>query len=111
MAESALLAYASPASPEQEQQFNDWYESVHIPQVLEVLPEVVNVTRYRLVDPSGRDSGPRYLSVFEMRGNDVAAAAHAMGSAIENQLFDTSSAMDIAAQPPELLWAQRRRLA
>jgi hypothetical protein len=107
MAGSALLAFASPATPEQEQQFNDWYDTIHIPQVREVLPDVTSVTRYRLVDPNGTDSGARFLAIYEMGGDDVAAAAGAMGAAVQNGQLDTTPAMDVTARPPELLWVQR----
>lgn len=108
MAGSALLAYSSPASPEQEQQFNDWYDKVHIPQVRDVLPNVTSVTRYRVVDPNGAASGARFLAIYEMDGDDVAAAAGAMGAAVQNGQFDTTPAMDVTVRPPELLWVQRR---
>ena len=33
-----LLVHTNVASAEQEQEFNDWYDKVHIPQLLERIP-------------------------------------------------------------------------
>ena len=36
-----LLVHTNVASAEQEQEFNDWYDKVHIPQLLERIPGLV----------------------------------------------------------------------
>lgn len=56
---------------EAEVEFNRWYDDVHVPQVL-TMPGFLTGQRFRLVaaDPA---TGPRYLAVYEIESDDVAA--------------------------------------
>lgn len=49
-------------APEQEAAFNDWYETVHIPEIL-ACPGWRSATR-RLVD----EGGPKYAALYEIDG-------------------------------------------
>lgn len=51
--------------PEHEDAFNDWYERVHIPQIL-ACPGWRSATR-RLVD----EGGPKYAALYEIDGPQV----------------------------------------
>lgn len=57
-----MMVLANPVSAEHEQAFNDWYTSVHIPDLLAL--GVTASTRYRV--PSGRSSAHGYLAVHEI---------------------------------------------
>jgi hypothetical protein len=52
-------------APEQEAAFNDWYETVHIPQIL-ACPGWRAATR-RLVD----EGGPKYAALYEIDGPEA----------------------------------------
>lgn len=52
-------------APEHEAAFNDWYENVHIPQIL-ACPGWRSATR-RLVD----EGGPKYAALYEIDGPEV----------------------------------------
>lgn len=106
MSSAILLAWASPASPESTEQFHQWYESTHVPQVRESIPSIRQVSRYELVDP---ESGPqgRFLAVYEMDETDVAAAAAALGAGVEAGSVEMSPAMDVTSAPPVTQWYVR----
>ena len=53
MAKALLLAFTGPKSPELEDEYNEWYDSVHLPDVLAV-PGVRSARRFKLAD------GPRW---------------------------------------------------
>lgn len=57
-----------------DQEFNEWYDSVHIPQLL-AIPGMLSAQRYTLLDsemyraPGGRAPDHRYAIIYEMEGN------------------------------------------
>jgi hypothetical protein len=70
------VVFGNPASPEQDAEFNEWYEGTHIPDVLRV-PGVLSAQRYK-VSPLERDAhAPKfsYMTVYEIEGdpNEVMA--------------------------------------
>jgi ketosteroid isomerase-like protein len=66
MARGAYVVRVRPVSPEREGELNEWYDRVHIPQLLAV-PGFVSARRFRRVG----DSGPEYLTVYEIEADDV----------------------------------------
>jgi len=106
MAKATLIAMSSPTGPEQEDDFNDWYENTHIPQLREAIPSISNVTRYREVDPTGVSQTIRYVAVYELDTDDVAAAAGQLGAAGQGGKLDLTTTMDMTSNPPVLIWAR-----
>jgi hypothetical protein len=85
-----------------EDEFNDWYETTHLPDVLGV-PGIVSAQRFEFVDvQGGPGSEHRYLVLFEVEATDVAAAqeafrdAHARWNA-EPELHRSDSGADFRA--------------
>jgi hypothetical protein len=106
MAKAVLIAFSSPASTDAEAEFNDWYERTHIPQVRAAIPAIGQVARYRTVDLTGADAAPRYITVYEIDGGDVASAAAALGAAGQSGRLDQTPAMDVTVNPPVLVWGE-----
>src|SRR5215471_17885239 len=98
MSKGLLLAWTSPASAETEDEFNAWYDKVHIPQVREAIPSITAVHRYRTADFShGTAEGQSpyaYLAVYEMDSADVASAAAALADGVGSGRIELTSAMD-----------------
>jgi hypothetical protein len=65
-----LFAFSNPAEG-REDDFNTWYDDVHIADVLKV-PGIVSAQRYALA-PGARNAH-RYLAVYEVDGDPTAAA-------------------------------------
>lgn len=105
VAKSVLIAYSSPASAADEEAFNNWYENTHIDQVRAAVPGIAVVSRYRVFDPAAESDVPRYIAIYEIDSDDVAAAAVALGEAGAAGKFDATSTMDVAANPPVLVFA------
>ncbi|WP_405813689.1 hypothetical protein OG241_03990 [Streptomyces sp. NBC_01390] len=102
MSTAMFLAWSSPAGPEAEDEFNDWYVNTHVPQVREAVPAVTVVRRYAVLG-TGEQSGPRrYLCCYELSDADAASAAQALAAAFDNGRFDMSPAMDTTTAPPDL---------
>lgn len=69
----ALLVVRTDVDPEHEQEFNRWYDEVHLREIVNV-PGVRSGRRYRLAE--GDDVIPgegvqRYLAVYELEDRDV----------------------------------------
>ncbi len=54
--------------PSREEEFNDWYDNTHIPDVLKV-PGIVRMARYENVTP-GEQTG-KYLALLEVEAEDI----------------------------------------
>lgn len=60
-----FLVYADLADPKYEEEFNAWYDTEHLPQLLS-LPGFLDAARYEAVK-----GGPKYLAVYEIDGTDT----------------------------------------
>jgi hypothetical protein len=73
------IVFGNPASPEQDAEFNEWYEGTHIPDVLTAVPGVVSAQRFKhrqLDRDAGKPVRYSYVTVYEIEGdpNEVMGA-------------------------------------
>ncbi len=50
-----------------EDRWNEWYEAVHVPEVLAASPDILNATRYRL---SAGSTSFRYLAIYRFASQE-----------------------------------------
>ena len=68
MAKWLLVVYTDCADPSREAEFNQWYDKIHLPDVLE-MPGIVRATRFVNSDP---DAGPgKFLATYEIDSADI----------------------------------------
>jgi hypothetical protein len=67
MAKGVMLVETRPSSPDREQEYNTWYDEVHIPELL-ALDGIVGARRLRPVDGDGP-----YVAIYEIEGDDLQA--------------------------------------
>ncbi len=92
MARAILMSMANATSPEREEEFNTWFNTVHGVEVT-ALPGFTSLTRYRAtagVIPPGVEPTYRYLAIYELDDADVAIQSLATAQ------LTMSDAMDIA---------------
>jgi hypothetical protein len=53
---------------QREQEFNKWYNELHVPDVLKA-PGVIGATRYEAI--RAQEAQPRYLSVYELESEEA----------------------------------------
>ena len=80
MARTVFIVFSNCTDPAREQEFNDWYNDVHLPDILET-PHFVAATRYELAGEPREGQG-KYLAVYEIDNDDVDAAAAAIRQTI-----------------------------
>src|SRR4051794_21728285 len=97
MARHLLFVHTSPVEG-QEIEYNAWYDTVHLPEVLE-LPDFVAAQRFEVTRTPGDSPVPqRYIALYEIETDDLSAAmqrlrqAAAHGMTISKAL-DRSSVM------------------
>lgn len=62
------------ADPSREKEFNDWYNSLHVPDIMEA-PGFLRATRYELATVLRHDKArgemPKFLAIYEIGTNDI----------------------------------------
>ena len=79
MAKGIMVVESEPVDPDAEDEYDRWYREVHIPELLAV-PGFVGARRYRIRKELGHGESdkPRYLTVYELEADDLAAPLTAM---------------------------------
>lgn len=95
----ALFLACGDVPAEHEAEFNEWYDTEHIP-LLAAVPGVVRARRF--FDPDGK---PRYVALYELADANVA------GSALWNAALDTPWAKRIDALTQDREWMLRTYIA
>jgi hypothetical protein len=72
MAKYTFVVMSNPTTPGQEAEFNEWYNKIHIADVLNV-PGFVAAQRFKLADTQFADGKPahRYLALYEIETDDI----------------------------------------
>lgn len=64
-----LLAIESDCSdPAREKEFNDWYDNIHLPNVLES-PSVLRASRYETDSPA--DGRGKFLALYDIESDNI----------------------------------------
>jgi hypothetical protein len=76
MSRGVYMVFTSPANPEVEGTYNQWYDEVHLPDVT-AIPGVVYGRRLRLSDYPGNmfgevAGGHRYVAIYDVNGAEFA---------------------------------------
>jgi hypothetical protein len=67
MAKGIILVESYPSSPDRDQEYNTWYDEVHLPQLV-ALDGFVSARRLRPVDGTGP-----YVALYEIEGDNLQA--------------------------------------
>ena len=67
MAKGIIHVETRPSAPDRDQEYNTWYDDVHIPELV-ALDGFVSARRLRPVDGEGP-----YLALYEIEGDDLQA--------------------------------------
>jgi hypothetical protein len=97
MSRAVMVVFTHPASPDVEDQYNDWYDNVHLKDLLAV-PGVVGTTRYRLspTQPAVGTAGPSaapYLAVYEIEADDPSVTLGEIGKRAGTEKMRMSKAL------------------
>ena len=89
-----LVVFADPVDKNLEEEFNEWYSAVHVPQILK-LPSFTSARRFRLT-PGGAAGPPaEYLTIYEV--TDTSLAAGELTEAAQEGRLTMSEAIHVSA--------------
>jgi hypothetical protein len=77
MADAYLLVRTNPSSPDVWDEFNHWYDTVHIPELVELIDGVTGAERYQ----AGPEQPYRSLAVYFIDSDDPGAVFADIGAA------------------------------
>lgn len=71
MPRGIMVVQSAPADPDREDEFNDWYNTSHLPEICAV-PGFTGARRYKVHGvPDG--ASPAYLAIYEIEADDITA--------------------------------------
>jgi hypothetical protein len=100
---------SSPAKPQDEEAFNDWYDNLHIPQVV-AGPGFRSATRYKLVQQA-ESVLPAYLTTCELDTEDPVAAVQEMRNRVTAGEITLTDVMATDPRPESALYVANSRTA
>lgn len=103
---SSLFVQSSPVSRDVEDEFDRWYDTIHIPQVVARVAGVLRGTRYVERPTSGDDSETeivrRRLTIYDLDNDDVATTMNSLVAAMKDGTLETSPLIDREVNPPQI---------
>lgn len=96
MARHNLVVFTN-AVPGRTDEFNAWYDEVHLRDVLGI-DGFIAAQRFRLAEPQLVDDRTfEYLAIYEIEADDVGAALDALGSASGSMVISDAMATETKA--------------
>jgi hypothetical protein len=96
-----LLVFSNPAEGH-EDEYNQWYDTVHLGEVLQV-PGFMSAQRYRIDLAPGSPVSQRYLAVYEVEADNPSEVLSRLGAARSSMnmsdAFDPSSTSALVVSP------------
>lgn len=69
MTKYLLFVFSDCADPSREEEFNEWYDNIHVPDMLET-PGMIRATRWVSAHPE-RNQRRKYLAMYELETDDI----------------------------------------
>lgn len=102
---SQLIVLTNPTTPENSDEFNEWYDSVHVPEVIALVDGVVGATRFDAKEMPG-SSGTAglvrhtFAALYEIESDDPESVVRRIGECAAAGAFNMSPTLDRADIPP-----------
>ena len=94
-----LMVVFTNAAPGRDDEFNRWYDEVHVGEVLAV-PPVKSCTRFKVSDVGDEPPAHRYLALYEFEGDPKAAQDALMSASASFNMTD-------ALADPQLIMVEK----
>jgi len=105
-----LLVKSNPSSSAQEAEFNEWYDKVHLPQIL-ALPGFLSAERFIFGDTQLRGTPEpthRYLVIYDIETDDLSVSIGAMREQLATGQLSGTDAINIKTAFTEIFVALAR---
>lgn len=88
MAKHVLLVFSDPTEG-QEDEYNRWYNEVHLKEVI-ATPGFVNAQRFKVADVMPGATDHKYLAIYEVDTDDAKKAVEALTAELPNMNMSKS---------------------
>jgi len=82
MAKFLLVIQTNSTDATREAEFNEWYDNVHLPDILES-PGFINATRYEDTEPA--EGKAKFIATYEIETDDIDATMKAMKENVDKK--------------------------
>jgi hypothetical protein len=93
MAKGIFYVESRPSSPERDEEYNTWYDTVHLAEVVAV-EGIVSARRLKPVNDDGA-----YVALYEIEADDLQSVVANMSEAGRSGRFHMSDAMQMDPPP------------
>lgn len=87
-----LIAFTAPVSKEREREYNEWYQSVHLRQVV-AIDGMRSAQRFRLAVNVGEEEAAPYLAIYDIETDSIEAVMNEISSRAGTEHMFISDAM------------------
>jgi hypothetical protein len=95
-----MVVQSRPSDPSRENEYNQWYDETHIPELLK-MSGFVGARRYRLSTtqcvPVDIESTPKYLALYQL---DIADLDHVVDALVHGEERGTMHMSDVLQSDP-----------
>jgi hypothetical protein len=99
MPRAIMMAFSQPTSPDLEDKYNEWYDNVHLKDVL-AIPGISSATRFKLGSTQQSRtldvSEPPYLAIYDIEADDIQSVIDEIGNRVRTPLMEISDAISMA---------------
>jgi hypothetical protein len=104
MPKAIMFVQSRPASPEREDEYNDWYTNTHLPDVLEI-PGITAARRFKASDVAPPPDGSYpYCAVYELDVDDLASVMPELAARFGDGRMRMSDAMEMDPPPSFVIY-------
>lgn len=93
MPQYLYMVLSNPASPEQEETYNAWYDRTHLQDAL-AIPGFVSAQRYKVPDELSATATWRYLAVYTIDTQDISGTLADLQDRLDTDAMVISPAID-----------------
>jgi hypothetical protein len=87
-----LIALTAPVSSEHEDEYNDWYQSIHLGQVV-AIDGIKSAQRFRLAINMGEGEASPYLAIYDIETDDIEGVMREIASRAGTERMIMSEAL------------------
>jgi hypothetical protein len=108
MPRGIIVVYSGPDSPEHDEEYNEWYDTVHLPEVCSV-PGILSARRFELstVQPNlVEPTTPRYMAIYEVDSPDLRTIMDELRARRENGTIQMTDAFVVSPGFPAMYFEE-----
>ncbi len=101
MPKGIMFVPSGPSSPEREDEYNQWYSKVHIPEVCQI-EGITGARRFKRVHPDPAEAP--YVAIYELESDDLAGIFDKLSKAAMSGEMNMSDVLGMDPPPVPVIY-------